>query len=296
MIRKKISSLAALSLALGVVVAVPAFAAPAARVLGAPAAKKAAPKAGAKKKDEKKAEPVVPGQLKIKVAIAPRGLKWGLSNEAIAKLYDKVFDDEFVPLYKKAQPGPQMTALDVELEQRKQVLRRGRIEFGALPTGVDNTELKGEYSYRNNESLSRLKLRSGTTRNFFFFEDRLWKVYDEHALRKGGSLGETFAEAVQILTKRFGVPPILLEADFAAGRPFDEAIWHDGVSYVRMVNREHAKIVGVVYVDKGVQDNLATYRKAKVEDPNAIDGDVERVTRKAPPAEAPPAAKKKKGR
>jgi hypothetical protein len=270
-------------------VVVPAFGAP------KPAKKPA------KKKGEAKEEKSQPGVLKTKIAIAPRGLKWGLANEAIAKIYDKVFDDEFVPLYKKAQPGAQMEALDTELEQKKQVLRRSRIEFGPLPTGFDNTELKGEYSYRNNESLSKLVLRSGTTRHFFFFADRLWKVYDEHKLRKGGTLGETYEEALQILTKRFGVAPIVLDADFAAGRPFQEALWHDGVTYVRAINREHVKLIAIAYVDKGVQDSLATYRKAKVEDPTAIDRDVERVTRKpdappdAPAGGAPPKKKKKGG-
>ncbi|MCC6217673.1 MAG: hypothetical protein IT376_22635 [Polyangiaceae bacterium] len=255
--------------------------------------KKAAAKPGkGKDKGKEKEEEATPGVLKKKVAPPPRGVKWGMSNEQIARVYDKVFDEEFVPLYKKVQPGPRMEALDEELANKKQLLRRSRLEFGETPTGVDQSELNGEYSYRNNESMSKIRLRSGAARNYFFFEDRLWKVYEEYKLKKRGTLGETYKDALQILTKKFGVAPIVLAADPEAQRPFDEALWHDGATYVRVVNREHAKIVGVVWVDKSIQDNLATYRKNKAEDPRKTDKDVEHATRKQ--EEPPPADKGKK--
>lgn len=273
-----------------------AFAAPhTAGALSPPllAAKKPAAKAGkGKDKGKDKEEEATPGVLKKKVAPPPRGVKWGMSNEQIARVYDKLFDEEFVPLYKKVQPGPRMEALDEELANKKALLRRSRLEFGDTPTGVDQSELNGEYSYKNNESMSKIRLRSGTTRNYFFFEDRLWKVYEEYKLKKGGALGESYKDALQILTKKFGVAPIALEADQEAQRPFDEALWHDGATYVRIVNREHAKLVGVVWIDKSIQDNLAAYRKNKSEDPQKMDKDVEHVTRKA--EEPPPADEKKK--
>lgn len=261
-----------------------------------PADKADKKKKGKGKEDEDKP---VPGQLKKKIALAPKGLHWGMSNEQISKMYDKVFDDEFVPLYKKVQPGPRMEALDEELATKKALLRRSVVDFGETPTGVDQSALKGEYSYRNKESMSKLTLRTGTTRSFFFFEDRLWKVYDEYKLRKGGALGETFSESLQILTKKLGVAPVVLEADYDAGRSFQEAIWQDGASYIRAINRE-PDTIAVVYMDKNVQDNLPTYRKNKPADPNATDKDVARVTA---PAEAPPEkpaepakGKKKKGK
>ncbi len=187
--------------------------------------------------------------------------------EGVAKLYDKVLEDEYLPLLKKAQPGQEMSALEDELKTKQGILRRGRIDFGSTPTGVDYSPLKGEYSYQNGESMSTLRLRSGTERHFFFFNDKLWKVYDEHKLSKGGNLGENFEEATKILSKRFGVSGKPCPADFAKGQSFDEAQWHDSEKLIRAVDRSN--VLGMVFADRTVQDNLAQYRKNKPEDLHA---------------------------
>jgi hypothetical protein len=77
------------------------------------------------------------GVLEKAIGIPPKGLHWDLTLEGVAKLYDKVFEDEYLPLLKKADPGNQMTALEDELKSKQGILRRGRIEFGNIPTGVD---------------------------------------------------------------------------------------------------------------------------------------------------------------
>jgi len=220
------------------------------------------------------------GSIEKAVGIAPKGLHWGLTLEGVAKIYDKVLEDEYLPLLKKVEPGNEMTALEDELKTKQGVLRRGRIEFGALPTGVDQSALKGEYSYRNGESMAKIRLRSGTERNFFFFNDKLWKVYDEHKLGKGAALGENFAEAVTNLSKRFGVAGKLMPADYDKGQPFDEVQWRDPDKLIRAVDR--GNILGVVYADKTVQDNLAQYRKNKPDDPHEMDKDVAAATAHPP--------------
>lgn len=233
------------------------------------------------------------GVLDKVTPISPKGLHWGLTLEGVAKVYDKVLDDEYLPLLKKAQPGQEMTALEDELKTKQGVLRRGRIEFGAIPTGVDYSPLKGEYSYQNSESLSTLRLRSGTERHFFFFSDKLWKVYDEHKLTKGGNLGENFEEATKILSKRFGVPGKLVPADYDKGQPYDEMQWRDSEKLIRAVDR--GTTLGMVYADRSVQDNLAQYRKNKPEDLHAMDKDVAAATAHPPTyAGKPDAAKDSK--
>src|SRR5688500_7786582 len=85
---------------------------------GDPPEKKPAKKAAAskekdsKKKDDKKDEPGGPGEMKKRIGLAPKGMRWQLSLEGVSKLYDKQFEDEFTPLYKKAQPGQEMQMLD----------------------------------------------------------------------------------------------------------------------------------------------------------------------------------------
>jgi hypothetical protein len=220
------------------------------------------------------------GVLEKAIGISPKGLHWGLTLEGVAKLYDKVFEDEYLPLLKKAQPGQEMSALEDEQKIKQGILRRGRIDFGNTPTGVDQSPLKGEYSYRNSESMATLRLRSGTERHFFFFSDKLWKVYDEHKLTKGGTLGENFEEATKILAKRFGAPGKLMPADYDKGQPYDEVQWRDPEKVIRAIDR--GNILGMVYADKTVQDNIGQYRKNKPEDLHEMDKDVAAATANPP--------------
>ena len=215
------------------------------------------------------------------IGIPPKGLKWGITLQGLSKLYEQVLADEYLPLLKKADPGSsEETALQDELHNKQGVLLRSRIDFGNIPTGVDQSPLKGEYSYRNSESMASIRLRSGTERHFFFFSDKLWKIYDEHKLVKGGSLGENFAEATKVLSKRYGVPGKLVPADYDKGRPFDEMQWQDKEKTIRAIDR--GNILGMVYTDKTVQDNLASYRKNKPEDLHEMDKDVAAATAHPP--------------
>jgi hypothetical protein len=239
---------------------------------------KARDKTAAKKEKD---EPIAAGEIKKRVALAPKGMRFGMSLESVAKLYDKVFEDEFVPLYKKAEPGMQMQTLDSELAEKKALLRRNKIEFGRLPTGEDQGPRKGEYSYNNGESMSRLTLKSGTQRIVYFFSDKLWKIYDEHKLRAGGPLGADYKEAVGILTKKFGIAPVMSQPDFAKGRNFEEAWWKDSTTIIRAVNR--GPVLAMVYVDRSVQENLSSMRKQHAEDPHEMDRDVAAVTKKSEP-------------
>jgi hypothetical protein len=163
-------------------------------------------------------------------------------------------------------------------------LRRSRIEFGSTPTGVDQSALKGEYSYNNNESMAVITLSSGTKRHFFFFNDRLWKIYDEHKLKKGGNLGDNFQEAVKALSKRFGVAPKMITADYDKGRPFDEAEWRDPDKTIRAIDR--GQTLGVVYAERRIHENLGQYRKNKSDlGSDGVDKDVANVTRKSDDAD-----------
>jgi hypothetical protein len=256
-----------------------------------------AQKKGAKPKVEKKEEAgqQIGGIPKIKgrIGLTPKGVIWNMNLIKLSKTYDQVFDKEFLPLYKKAPNGsPQMKMLDAELEDKKALIRRNKVDFGTLPTGVDQSALKGEYSYGNGESYTHLTVRSGTTRNFFFFKDKLWKIYDEHKLRKGGAYGENWEEALKIMTKKFGVAPKLEEPDYPKGKMFQEAHWTDGTTYIRAVNRE--PVLGLVWADASIQTNLAKYRPNRPQNAHAMDKDVLAATKKPdPPPEEPKDAKGK---
>lgn len=71
---------------------------------------------------------------------------------------------------------PAMESLDAEIAEQ-QPTRRKKILSGTRAAGVDYSALKGEYTYGNKESMTKLVLRTGVTRNFFF-DDKLWRSYD----------------------------------------------------------------------------------------------------------------------
>jgi hypothetical protein len=226
-----------------------------------------------------------PGELVKKIRLQPKGLEWGMSTKRVSELYKRVFDREFLPLYKKAEPGVEMKTLDAELDDRKSLILRNKVDFGTLPTGIDSTPLKGEYSYKNNESMTRITLRNGTTRNFFFFDDKLWKVYDEHPLKKGGKLGETFDEAVGYLGKKLGAAPKITEADFKATF-FKEGTWANSELVIRAIDR--GNVLGLVYADRSVNDTLSKYRKAQPAEEAGVDSEVKSILRKDEEAAGPP--------
>jgi hypothetical protein len=213
-----------------------------------------------------------------KVKLSPDGLAFGMTIEEISKLYEKVFDEEFVPLYKKTEPGPRMSELDSELADKKQLILRNKLEFGTLPSGLDNTPLAGEYSYNNGESMTQVKLRSGVQRYFFFFGDHLWKVYDVHKLNAKSKLGEDFDTAVANLTKQFGKPPRARKADLAAGIHLDQDDWEDKETIVRIADRGNGA-AALMYVDRKIEDNIAKYRPNKGPAAEEVDRDVSDVTR-----------------
>ncbi len=247
-------------------------------------------KAKAKTKPAKPAKPVVgkAGVISTHVELTPKSLRWGMDAKSISKVYEKVLDREYLPLYRKTEPGVEMRALDVELQDKKQLIMRNIVEFGALPTGLDSTPLKSEYSYGNGESVTSLRMRSGRVRHFFFFDNKLWKVYDEHPFKKEKEkgLGDSFDSAVAALTKTFNAPPKVSQPDYK-DRMFREALWQDKELNVRLLDR--GDLSAVVYENRAVADDLTRYRKNKPVDEHALSRDVKAALKK--PEEAPAAAK-----
>jgi hypothetical protein len=243
-----------------------------------PAAKKPAPKPG---KEEA-------GKAATTILLYPKGLAWAMGSEQIAKLYDRIFEAQYTELYKRTPIGPQTEALDAEREEKKRLLRQNKLIFGNMPTGMDNTALKSEFTYQNNESMTKIDFGNGLVRNFFFFGDRLWKVYDEHTLGKS-PIGANWESAILYVSDKLGSKPKLLEA--GGGRDFQQAEWTDGTTLVRLINRDYQQVVGVVFIEQSVNGQLLSLRKNRKADATAVDPSVAAATR---PREAPPPEKKPK--
>jgi hypothetical protein len=217
--------------------------------------------------------------LKRDVVLAPQGLKFGISFALLAKVYDDAFDAEYVPIYKRTEPGQQMQLLDSELTEKKGVIRRSKVDFGNSPTGVDSGPLNGEYAYANGESMAKVQLNGGTIRYFFFYTDRLWKVYDEYKIGAGSKLGSSWEDAVKSLAELFGGSPQMMEPDGAVGRNFEEAVWLTSTMHIRAINRGHQNVVAVAWADRSTQEKFGTRKSnAKLPNPQAMDSSVRDVT------------------
>jgi hypothetical protein len=225
------------------------------------------------------------------IALTPAGISWGLSMKALTVVYDKMLDEAYKPLYDKVSPGVKMKALDAALEEEKSAFRRSRIDFGKLPTGVDATPLRGEYTYMNGESLMTFT-RDGQTRHFFFIKDKLWKIIDERKLGETSPLGKTFQDAAVKLAGTLGVPGRVLDPDPAAGRPTTEIDWTDAATHLRAIDRG-GSAMALAYEDNATLANLASLRTIKPANEDEIDPAVAAAVRGQAPSE-PPKPKPKK--
>lgn len=274
---------ALLALGLSVGVATPAFA------QGAP---KAAP-GKAKPKEAPKAVADAPTVAKP-ITIQPKDLAWNIDKKKLGSVYDKVIEEDYKSRYQKTQPGPSMDALDAEVAEKKAEFRRSLIEFGTVPTGMDSTVHRAEYTYNNKEAIMSIE-RGGKTRTFFFINDKMWKVTDGIKLGEKSQWGKTFDEAVTKLNTFYGVNGRVREADAAAGRPFKEVDWKDAQTQVRAVDWGNDQF-GITFQDSATVANLATLRKNKDPVRGEVDSKVKdagRAKEKEPP---PPKEPPKKGK
>jgi len=223
-----------------------------------------------------------PATVKEKIALTPEGLRLGMMVNEVIDFYNKVLDQDYVPIYKATQVGPKMKEVDAALAEQKLAFPRSEVTFGTLPTGVDNTFLKNEYNYKNNETMMLL-ICKGVTRYFFFVSKRLWKIYDAVPLTKDGDLGTTYKDAVTVLTKRFGVAGRVLPEDPSKGRNATEVDWADAYTHVRAIDRSDENIVGLVYQDRATGERMAAWRAGQKDNSGALDPTIAAATRAGPP-------------
>ncbi len=233
------------------------------------------------------------------------GFKWGVNRQEVIKIHNQVngiFDKDYNPILQKMQPGVRMDAVEKERDTLKTAFQNSFLAFKDTPTGYDTTGLKGEYSYKNKESI-QLVTRAGKRRIFFYIGDppneRLWKIYDEVKLVEGGPLGKTFQEANQKVVSLVGAAGLSKPADEAKGFPLPYLGWQDAHSHLRLIDRSGEGLVGLVVEDKQVLSALPQLRSAKSDDLFAMDPALAAATKggltdpNARPDAGPPVKKKK---
>ena len=226
------------------------------------------------------------------IQLTPEGLNWGLAQNQVSEFYNKVLDQDYNPIRKRTSIGPRLNDLEAALKEEQLAFPRSEVVFGNLPVGTDNSPLKGEYNYKNNESMWSLT-RKGVTRYFFFWNKRLWKIYDAMPLKakeaadakkadgEGDipSPGATYKEAIQTLTSRYGIPGRVLAEDPAHGRNATEVDWVDAKTHVRAIDRSGEKILGLVFEERATSDRMVAIRAQNKGEEGGIDPAIAAITK-----------------
>jgi hypothetical protein len=245
------------------------------------------------KKPAAKGAPVAmadPPMTKKPVALTFPGIQWGMPPSKVADVIDRMLDEDYKPLYKEVQPGVKMKALDAQLAEDKSAFRRSRIDFGRLPTGVDASPLRGEFSYLNKEAMMTLT-RKGENIHFFFIQERLWKMIGEHSLSGASPYGKDYQEAITKLAAQYGAPGRVLQPD--ANRGALEVDWKDGNNnHVRAIQRGE-KSVALAVEDLTTVQSLSSLRTNKPSEESAVDPAVAAAVRKGEDPKPPPDKDKK---
>jgi len=244
--------------------------------MAAPPAKKEAPAAA------------FPPMTTRPITLSFPGIVFGMPPEKVASSIDTIIDNDYKPKYKEVSPGVNMRALDAEVAEKKAEFRRSRIDFGKLPTGVDASPLRGEYSYNNQESMMTLA-RNGENIEFFFIQNRLWKMIGEHHLSDTSSYGKDFQASVVKFSSINGVAGRLLQPDNTT-RFAVEVDWKDANNHLRIIQRSDTWI-GVALEDIGTWQALPSLRPNKPAADNGIDPTVAGALRKEEPPPGPPEKK-----
>ena len=218
------------------------------------------------------------------LAGAMEQFRWGQSHADVIRVMNQtggVFDADYNTQLARMQPGVAMQAVEAERDQKKKFFEQSWVQFNDTPTGFDNTHIKGEYTYRNHESVMYVD-RGGKRRYFFFIGtspgERLWKIFDDIPLKQGGLLGGSYQEAVTKLNVQYSVPARIRTANASAGLAHTEADWQDGSTHLRADDLGDGN-VAVVIEERNTLNNLAQLRANKEVDPLAMDPSIAAITR-----------------
>jgi hypothetical protein len=214
-----------------------------------------------------------------------------MSADDVARLYDRWWDKEFVSKYQKANPGPKTRELDFELAEQKKVLRRVAI-FDGRTTSFDKAEFHEEFAHGSGETMTSSKLVRrppgdskevkdakgfAYTRRFFFFQDKLWKVYDEYRLDPASPLGADYKEVTARVESTLGKTAKKTRPPESR---FESVMYDAGPNRVRVVKLGTDR-VALVRIDSALAKEVLDRRaqQAKTSDSAALDDDIQAVIR-----------------
>jgi hypothetical protein len=225
------------------------------------------------------AAPAVPA-----VALEVDGVAFGASAEDVAKVYDRWWDKHFVSKYRKVNPGPKMKELDFELAEKKKIARRVSIFDGR--SSLDKAPFREEFEHHNGETMTSVKVVRAVsegstkgvsyTRRFFFFQDKLWKIYDEYKLEAQGLFGADFKEATAKVEASAGAGA---KRTRGPDSKYENVTFEAGPTRVRVVKLADDR-VAIVRSDNALAQEVLDRRALQAKQPESeLDEDIQAVIR-----------------
>jgi hypothetical protein len=226
------------------------------------------------------ASPAVPA-----VPLEVDGVAFGTSAEDVAKVYDRWWDKHFVSKYRKVNPGPKMKELDFELAEKKKILRRVSI-FDGRSTSLDKSAFREEFEHNSGETMTSVKVvRAASegstkgvsyTRRFFFFQDKLWKIYDEYKLEAQGLFGADFKEATAKVEASAGAGA---KRTRGPDSKYENVTFEAGPARIRLVKLADDR-VAIVRSDNALAQEVLDRRAQQAKQPESgLDEDIQAVIR-----------------
>lgn len=248
-----------------------------------------APSIVAAKPNEEEASPEAPTKVRRAPVLKPRGLRFGMSPKQVIKVYDEAIERDFLPQFKKAQPGVQMERVENQVRTKQQAFRLSFTKLDAPPSALDATPYVGEFTYYNKEAFATIE-RQGKKRTLFFIRNKLWKAIDVYPLGASSKWGKSFEAAVERVDKILKKKGRRVEIEGER----TVADWTDGKTYLQVVDWAKGE-VAVVFIDVKTASKLASLRTNEGPPEHDIDPEVKDVLRNDGRAhEEPPPPEKKK--
>jgi hypothetical protein len=201
----------------------------------------------------------------IKLGDPKAGLfAWGMSPNEVAEKAEGAVTARYRERADaaKADPGKQQRIRD-ELEKEKVTLRKSFTKFEGQKTGWDVSIIGPEFAQNNGESVVMLK-EDIWTRYFFFFEDRLYKMF--LAFNKDVIGDKSFRDFGKEMADKYGAPREVYRDEKVHGglkRVLDHFEWAvSGEDSLKLVDRsEFYGVYCLVISDARVVDSVIAKRK-----------------------------------
>jgi hypothetical protein len=188
------------------------------------------------------------------------------SKGAISVKYRKSIDDA------KADSGKQHR-IELQRDQELAALEKSFTKFEGQKSGWDVSIIGSEFAQNNGESVIPLK-EDIWTRYFFFFEDRLWKMF--LAFNKDAIGTKSFRDFGKEMAAKYGNPREVYREEKQKGgvkRVLDHFEWSvSGSDSLRLVDRsQFYDVYCLVLSDATVTDSIMS--KRKITNPGTVEKD-----------------------